>query len=101
MVVCNLLLQADCEGPYPHLLRCFLRHTEIAGPQLVWLRLELPIAPVQWARCPGAALSQIVVRAGLPRTMPRKPHLCMSRSTVQRATSLPSLRSWFQILSAP
>lgn len=29
MVVCYPLLQADSEGPYPHLLRRLLRHTEI------------------------------------------------------------------------
>ena len=35
MVVCNPLLQADCEGPYPHLLRRLLRHTDIGSPDLV------------------------------------------------------------------
>gem|GEM_PF-5259450 len=35
MVVCNPLLQADCEGPYPHLLRRLLRHTDIGYPGLV------------------------------------------------------------------
>ena len=35
MVVCNPLLQADCEGPYPHLLRRLLRHTDIGAPDLV------------------------------------------------------------------
>ena len=36
------LLQADCEGPYPHLLRRLLRHTNIACPHLIdgrWLEL--------------------------------------------------------------
>src|SRR5512136_786051 len=32
MVVCNPLLQADCEGPYPHLLRRLLRHTDVGFP---------------------------------------------------------------------
>src|SRR5450830_95288 len=35
MVVCNPLLQADCEGPYPHLLRRLLRHTDVPTPDLV------------------------------------------------------------------
>ena len=30
MVVCYLLLQADSEGPYPHLLRRLLRHTDVS-----------------------------------------------------------------------
>jgi hypothetical protein len=30
MVVCNLLLQAECEGPHPHLLRRLLQHTDIS-----------------------------------------------------------------------
>lgn len=51
MVVCSPLLQADCEGPYPHLLRRLLRHTEIRNPQLVWaIGFELAIDPIQWAR---------------------------------------------------
>ena len=33
MVVCYLLLQADSEGPYPHLLRRLLRHTEARDPE--------------------------------------------------------------------
>ena len=32
MVVCHLLLQADGEGPYPHLLRRLLRHTDARHP---------------------------------------------------------------------
>lgn len=35
MVVCHLLLQADGEGPYPHLLRRLLRHTDIRHPDLL------------------------------------------------------------------
>lgn len=35
MVVCNLLLQADCEGPYPHLLHRLLRHTDIRSPDVI------------------------------------------------------------------
>ena len=51
MVVCHPLLQADGEGPYPHLLRRLLRHTEVRDPQLVGtIGLELPIDPIQWAR---------------------------------------------------
>ena len=51
MVVCHLLLQADGEGPYPHLLRRLLRHTKIRHPQLIRaIRFELPIHPVQWTR---------------------------------------------------
>src|SRR5690606_24737785 len=38
--VCNLLLQADCEGPIPHLSCSFLRHTDVPTPQLVRLRGE-------------------------------------------------------------
>jgi len=51
MVVCNPLLHADCEGPYPHLLRRLLRHTEVKDPQLVRVvGLELAIDPIQRAR---------------------------------------------------
>lgn len=51
MVVCNPLLQADCEGSTPHLLRRLLRHTEVADPQLVGPpRLEMAVYPVEWAR---------------------------------------------------
>ena len=35
MVVCHLLLQADGEGPYPHLLRRLLRHTDVTDPGLI------------------------------------------------------------------
>jgi hypothetical protein len=35
MVVCHLLLQADGEGPYPHLLRRLLRHTDVTNPKLI------------------------------------------------------------------
>ena len=50
MVVCHLLLQADGEGPYPHLLRRLLRHTEIRHPELVRpLRPKNPVDPVSWA----------------------------------------------------
>ena len=35
MVVCNPLLQADCEGPYPHLLRRLLRHTYVRCPDRI------------------------------------------------------------------
>jgi hypothetical protein len=35
MVVCNPLLQADCEGPYPHLLRRLLRHTDVCAPDFI------------------------------------------------------------------
>lgn len=35
MVVCNPLLQADCEGPDPHLLRRLLRHTDVGYPGLI------------------------------------------------------------------
>lgn len=31
----TLLLQADCEEPYPHLLRRLLRHTKVGHPQLI------------------------------------------------------------------
>jgi hypothetical protein len=34
MVVCNLPLQADYKGPYPHLLRRLLRHTDVGYPGL-------------------------------------------------------------------
>ena len=58
MVVCNPLLQADCEGPDPHLLRHLLRHTDIGAPYLVrschvhaseqvWINLVL------WMRATG------------------------------------------------
>ncbi len=35
MVVCNPLLQADCEGAYPNLLRRLLRHTDVSDPELI------------------------------------------------------------------
>ena len=35
MVVCHPFLQTDGEGPYPHLLRRFLRHTDIRAPDLI------------------------------------------------------------------
>lgn len=38
MVVCHLLLQADGEGPYPHLSRRLLRHTDVGHPGLIGLR---------------------------------------------------------------
>lgn len=44
---------------------------------------------------PGAA------RTGRPRMTPRRPALRIKRSTVQRATSVPSRRSWRHTLSAP
>ena len=48
MVVCNPLLQADCEGPYPHLLRRLLRHTDVASPNGVgFRRLEVTIEQVR------------------------------------------------------
>ena len=51
MVVCYLLLQADSEGPYPHLLRRLLRHTEVADPQLIGSPgMQLPVNPVQRTR---------------------------------------------------
>jgi hypothetical protein len=47
MVVCNLLLQADCEGPYPHLLRRLRRHFDIGDPYPTRLcHIELLLQPV-------------------------------------------------------
>ena len=46
MVVCYLLLQADSEGPYPHLLRRLLRHTGVSNPgigQIIPIEPELVI----------------------------------------------------------
>ncbi len=46
--------------------------------------------------------SPSVVRTQIrPRRQPWRPMSAMSRSTVQRATRVPSLFSWSQILSAP
>jgi hypothetical protein len=72
---------------------------EIADPQLVRpLGLELAVDPVKrtWRLRIGK-----VVRTTLPRMTPRRPALRIRRSTVQRATSVPSRRSWRQTLSAP
>ena len=49
----------------------------------------------------GALLSLIVVFATLPRMTPRSPSRRISRSTVQRATAVPSRANCFQTLSAP
>jgi len=35
MVVCHPFLQTDGKGPHPHLLRRFLRHTNIAHPNAI------------------------------------------------------------------
>ena len=51
MVVCHLLLQADGEGPYPHLLRRLLRHTDICDPSLIrccWCKLAIQQIVCQW-----------------------------------------------------
>ncbi len=56
MVVCYLLLQADSEGPYPHLLRRLLRHTKVSNPgigQIIPIEPELVIY-----RDAGVALTQ-------------------------------------------
>lgn len=49
----------------------------------------------------GAFASGTDVRTTLARMTPRRPALRIKRSTVQRATSVPSRRSWRQTLSAP
>jgi hypothetical protein len=49
----------------------------------------------------GAFLSLIVVRTTLPRIAPHSPSRRISRSTVHRATAVPSRASWRQTLSAP
>ena len=49
----------------------------------------------------SAAGSAIVVRLTLPRTAPTSPAAFMSRSTVQRATSMPSRLSWSHTFRAP
>jgi hypothetical protein len=60
--------------------------------------LELPIDVVQRQ---GVALSLIVVLTGLPRITPCKPRVCISRATVQRATSWPSRFNCCQALRTP
>jgi hypothetical protein len=66
---------------------------------LVWpLRLELAVARSSGH---GAFASATVVRTALPRMTPRRTALRINRSTVQRATSVPSRRSWRHTLSAP
>ncbi|MBU2828491.1 hypothetical protein [Acidithiobacillus ferriphilus] len=49
MVVCHLLLQADGEGPYPHLLRRLLRHTNIRNPKALELfRIAVSESSIRW-----------------------------------------------------
>jgi len=72
---------------------------EIADPQLVRpLRLDCRLTRSSGH---GAFASATVVRTTSPRMTPRRPALRIRRSTVQRATSVPSRRSWRQTLSAP
>ena len=71
-----------------------VRHPELVGA----LGLELPIDPIGGQ---GAFVSGTVVRTTLPRMAPRRPRRRMSRSTVQRATVMPSRLSCCQTLSAP
>ena len=49
----------------------------------------------------AALLSLIVVRTTLPRLTPRRPWRLINRSTVQRATAVPSRASYRHTLSAP
>lgn len=58
MVVCNPLLQADCEGPYPHLLRRLLRHTDADHPQTDVLTAR---------RAPWMAIAENEFHAGVKR----------------------------------
>ena len=53
------------------------------------------------SRARSAAGSAIVVRLTFPRTAPASPSAFMSRSTVQRATSMPSRFSWSHTFRAP
>jgi arylsulfatase A-like enzyme len=41
-VVCNLLLQADCGGPVPHLSRRLPRHTGIRAPLIIRYPAAVP-----------------------------------------------------------
>ncbi len=55
MVVCHQFLQTDGEGPFPHLLRRLLRHTNIRYPKLVGTRgYKLPIHLV------GRSIKQVI-----------------------------------------
>ena len=54
-----------------------------------------------WSNGHGALASGVVVRTTLPRITPRSPRRRISRSTVQRATTVPSRFICFQTLSAP
>jgi len=49
----------------------------------------------------AALLSLMVVRTILPRLTPCNPTRRISRSTVQRATAVPSRASWRQTFTAP
>ena len=49
----------------------------------------------------GVAGFETVVLVSRPRTTPRSPMSRISRSTVQRATAMPSRPSWRQTLRAP
>jgi hypothetical protein len=49
----------------------------------------------------GAAVSGAVVRTRRPRLAPTRPSSLISRSTVQRATGMPSRLSASQVLRAP
>jgi hypothetical protein len=49
----------------------------------------------------AALLSPMVVRTTLPRITPLKPRRRINRSTVQRATAVPSRLSCRQTLSTP
>ena len=62
---------------------------------LAWNRLDH--TEVIDAYVPAIVVRMLVV----PRTTPRSPSWRMSRSTVQRATGIPSRLSCAQILSAP
>src|SRR5471032_3130172 len=71
-----------------------IRHPELIGP----LCFELAMTRSSGH---GAAALATVVFTTLPRITPRRPAQRIKRSTVQRATSVPSRRSWRQTLSAP
>ena len=72
---------------------------EVGHPQPVGRRRpELPPHQVGW---PGPAGSAIVVRLTLPRTAPSGRARAISRSTVQRATLMPSRLSASHTLRAP